>query len=341
MMKHALITGITGQDASYLAEELLAKGYEVYGIMRRKSKVDYGNVAHLINDIKIIYADMSDLVSLISAMKISQADEVYNLAAQSFVATSWDTPVGTAEIDAIGVTNMLEAIRLVKPECRFYQASTSEMFGKVQSVPQNENTPFYPRSPYGVAKLYGHWITKNYRESFDMFACSGILFNHESERRGYEFVTRKITNAVAQIKYGLLDKVELGNLSAKRDWGHAKDYVHAMWLMLHQDKPDDYVISTGETREVKDFVNIAFDMAGMPLTWEGSGINEKAYDKDGIERVCVNPEFFRPAEVELLLGDSKKAQEKLGWEREISFEELVRRMVENDMEIVSKKAQAE
>ena len=323
-MKHALITGITGQDASYLAEELLAKGYEVYGIMRRKSKVDYGNVAHLINDIKIIYADMSDLVSLISAMKISQADEVYNLAAQSFVATSWDTPVGTAEIDAIGVTNMLEAIRLVKPECRFYQASTSEMFGKVQSVPQNENTPFYPRSPYGVAKLYGHWITKNYRESFDMFACSGILFNHESERRGYEFVTRKITNAVAQIKYGLLDKVELGNLSAKRDWGHAKDYVHAMWLMLQQDKPDDYVISTGETREVKDFVNIAFDMAGMPLTWEGSGINEKAYDKDGIERVCVNPEFFRPAEVELLLGDSKKAQEKLGWEREISFEELVR-----------------
>lgn len=341
MMKHALITGITGQDASYLAEELLAKGYEVYGIMRRKSKVDYGNVAHLINDIKIIYADMSDLVSLISAMKISQADEVYNLAAQSFVATSWDTPVGTAEIDAIGVTNMLEAIRLVKPECRFYQASTSEMFGKVQSVPQNENTPFYPRSPYGVAKLYGHWITKNYRESFNMFACSGILFNHESERRGYEFVTRKITNAVAQIKYGLLDKVELGNLSAKRDWGHAKDYVHAMWLMLQQDKPDDYVISTGETREVKDFVNIAFDMAGMPLTWEGSGINEKAYDKDGIERVCVNPEFFRPAEVELLLGDSKKAQEKLGWKREISFEELVRRMVENDMEIVSKKAQAE
>ena len=341
MMKHALITGITGQDASYLAEELLAKGYEVYGIMRRKSKVDYGNVAHLINDIKIIYADMSDLVSLISAMKISQADEVYNLAAQSFVATSWDTPVGTAEIDAIGVTNMLEAIRLVKPECRFYQASTSEMFGKVQSVPQNENTPFYPRSPYGVAKLYGHWITKNYRESFNMFACSGILFNHESERRGYEFVTRKITNAVAQIKYGLLDKVELGNLSAKRDWGHAKDYVHAMWLMLQQDKPDDYVISTGGTREVKDFVNIAFDMAGMPLTWEGSGINEKAYDKDGIERVCVNPEFFRPAEVELLLGDSKKAQEKLGWKREISFEELVRRMVENDMEIVSKKAQAE
>lgn len=334
MMKRALITGITGQDASYLAEELLEKGYEVYGIMRRKSKVDYGNVEHLVDDIKIIYADMSDLVSLISAMKTSQADEVYNLAAQSFVATSWDTPVGTAEIDAIGVTNMLEAIRLVNPKCHFYQASTSEMFGKVQTIPQNEDTPFYPRSPYGVAKLYGHWITKNYRESFDMFACSGILFNHESERRGYEFVTRKITNAVAQIKYGLLDKVELGNLSAKRDWGHAKDYVHAMWLMLQQQTPDDYVISTGETREVREFVNAAFDFAGISLRWEGSGLNEKAFDKDGIERVCVNPQFFRPAEVELLLGDSTKAQNELGWKREISFEELVRRMVENDLEIV-------
>lgn len=333
-MKRALITGITGQDASYLAEELLEKGYEVYGIMRRKSKVDYGNVEHLVDDIKIIYADMSDLVSLISAMKTSQADEVYNLAAQSFVATSWDTPVGTAEIDAIGVTNMLEAIRLVNPKCHFYQASTSEMFGKVQTIPQNEDTPFYPRSPYGVAKLYGHWITKNYRESFDMFACSGILFNHESERRGYEFVTRKITNAVAQIKYGLIDKVELGNLSAKRDWGHAKDYVYAMWLMLQQQTPDDYVISTGETREVREFVNAAFDFAGISLRWEGSGLDEKAFDKDGIERVCVNPQFFRPAEVELLLGDSTKAQTELGWKREISFEELVRRMVENDLEIV-------
>lgn len=334
-MKRALITGITGQDASYLAEELLEKGYEVYGLMRRKSKVDYGNVGHIAKDIKMIYGDMSDLVSLLSAMKISQADEVYNLAAQSFVATSWDTPVGTAEIDAIGVTNMLEAIRIVNPDCRFYQASTSEMFGKVQAIPQNEETPFYPRSPYGVAKLYGHWITKNYRESFDMFACSGILFNHESERRGYEFVTRKITNAVAQIKYGLLEKVELGNLSAKRDWGHAKDYVHAMWLMLQQEKADDYVISTGETREVRDFVNIAFEMAGIQLHWEGSGINEKAFDEKGVERVCVNPEFFRPAEVELLLGDSTKAQQKLGWKREISFEELVRRMVENDLKLVS------
>lgn len=336
-MKRALITGITGQDASYLAEELLEKGYEVYGLMRRKSKVDYGNVAHIANDIKFIYGDMSDLVSLFSAMKISKADEVYNLAAQSFVATSWDTPVATAEIDAIGVTNMLEAIRIVNPECRFYQASTSEMFGKVQAIPQNEETPFYPRSPYGVAKLYGHWITKNYRESFGMYACSGILFNHESERRGYEFVTRKITDAVAKIKYGKLEKVELGNLSAKRDWGHAKDYVHAMWLMLQQEKADDFVISTGETREVREFVNIAFDMAGMPLHWDGSGINEKAFDDNGVERVCVNPEFFRPAEVELLLGDSTKAQEKLGWKREISFEELVRRMVENDLNIQAAK----
>lgn len=339
-MKRALITGITGQDGSYLAEELLEKGYEVYGIMRRKSKVDYGNVSHLVKDIKLLYADMSDLVSLISAMKESKADEVYNLAAQSFVATSWDTPVGTAEIDAIGVTNLLEAIRLINPKCHFYQASTSEMFGKVQSIPQNEETPFYPRSPYGVAKLYGHWITKNYRESFDIYACSGILFNHESERRGYEFVTRKITNAVARMKYGLQEKVELGNLSAKRDWGHAKDYVHAMWLMLQQESPDDYVISSGQTRSVRDFVEIAFLMAGMPLRWEGEGLHEKAYDENNIERVCVNPAFFRPAEVELLLGDSQKAREQLGWQREITFEELVRRMVENDLEIVKRQAKA-
>ena len=227
-MKCALITGITGQDGSYLAELLLEKGYKVYGLMRRKSKVDYGNVRHLKDRIELLYADMTDIVSLISAMRLSEADEVYNLAAQSFVATSWDTPVGTAEIDAIGVTNMLEAIRIVRPDCRFYQASTSEMFGKVQTMPQNEQTPFYPRSPYGVAKLYGHWITKNYRESFGMFACSGILFNHESERRGMEFVTRKITRSVARIKLGLQDELVLGNLDAKRDWGHAKDYVYAV-----------------------------------------------------------------------------------------------------------------
>lgn len=334
-MKRALITGITGQDGSYLAELLLEKGYQVYGIMRRKSKVDYGNVEHLIHDIHLIYADMSDIVSLIAAMKESQADEVYNLAAQSFVATSWDTPIGTSEIDAIGVTSMLEAIRLVKPECRFYQASTSEMFGMVQTIPQNEDTPFYPRSPYGVAKLYGHWITKNYRESFHMYACSGILFNHESERRGFEFVTRKITNAAARIKFGLQDKLELGNMSAKRDWGHSKDYVQAMWMMLQQEEPKDYVISTGEAHEVKEFVDIAFRMAGIVLEWKGTGLEEKAYNtSNGKEVVCVNPAFFRPAEVEFLLGDSTRARKELGWERQISFEQLVRGMVENDLRLV-------
>lgn len=334
-MKRALITGITGQDGSYLAELLLEKGYEVYGIMRRKSKVDYGNVEQLTGQLHLLYGDMSDLTSLIMAMKESQADEVYNLAAQSFVATSWDTPVGTAEIDAIGVTNMLEAIRLVKPECRFYQASTSEMFGLVQEIPQKETTPFYPRSPYGVAKLYGHWITKNYRESYDMYACSGILFNHESERRGYEFVTRKITNGVAKIKFGLQDKLELGNMSAKRDWGHSADYVRAMWMMLQQDKPEDYVISTGVAHEVREFVDAAFREAGFLLRWEGEGIEERAYcAKTGKELVCVNPAFFRPAEVEFLLGDSSLAKKKLGWEPHILFEELVARMVKNDIELV-------
>lgn len=334
-MKRALITGITGQDGSYLAELLLEKGYEVYGIMRRKSKVDYGNVEHLVGDIRLLYGDMSDLVSLIAAMRESQADEVYNLAAQSFVATSWDTPVGTAEIDALGVTNMLEAIRIVKPDCRFYQASTSEMFGMVQTIPQTEDTPFYPRSPYGVAKLYGHWITKNYRESYAMFACSGILFNHESERRGYEFVTRKITSAAARIKYGLQEKVELGNMSAKRDWGHSIDYVRAMWLMLNQEQPEDYVISTGVAHEVREFVDLAFDMAGMPLRWKGEGIEEKAYAKDtGKELVSVNPAFFRPAEVEFLLGDSSKAAKQLDWRPEITFEQLVSRMVSHDIKLV-------
>lgn len=330
--KSALITGITGQDGSYLAELLLEKGYEVYGLMRRKSKVDYGNVGHLTDKIHLLYADMTDIVSLISAMRTSMADEVYNLAAQSFVATSWDTPVGTAEIDAVGVTNMLETIRIVKPECRFYQASTSEMFGKVQTMPQNEQTPFYPRSPYGVAKLYGHWITKNYRESFGMFACSGILFNHESERRGLEFVTRKITRSAARISLGRQDCLELGNLDAKRDWGHAKDYVYAMWLMLQQETPDDYVISTGETRSVRDFATLAFQAVGIDLEWQGEGINEQGIDTEtGRVLVKVNPAFFRPAEVEILLGDSAKAIEKLHWKRKISFEQLVTGMVENDL----------
>lgn len=340
-MKHALITGITGQDGSYLAELLLEKGYEVYGIWRRKATVDYGNIEHLKDKVHLIYADMTDPISLIKAMQISQADEVYNLAAQSFVATSWDTPLGTADIDAIGVTNMLEAIRTVKPECRFYQASTSEMFGLVQEMPQTEKTPFYPRSPYGVAKLYGHWITKNYRESYDMYACSGILFNHESERRGLEFVTRKISNAVARIKLGVQDCVELGNMDSKRDWGHSKDYVYAMWLMLQQDAPDDYVIATNETRTVREFVEIAFRTAGIEVVWEGEGVNEVGKDKaTGKVIVKVNPKFFRPAEVDVLLGNPAKAEAALGWKREISFAELVERMVKNDLAIVEKEIQA-
>lgn len=337
MKKSALITGITGQDGSYLAELLLEKGYEVYGIMRRKSVVDYGNVEHIKDKIKFIYADMTDLISLINAMKISQADEVYNLAAQSFVATSWEQPLATAEIDAVGVTNMLEAIRNTKPECRFYQASTSEMFGLVQEIPQRETTPFYPRSPYGVAKLYGHWITKNYRESYDMYACSGILFNHESERRGKEFVTRKITDAAARIKQGIQDHLELGNMDSKRDWGHSKDYVMAMWLMLQQENADDYVIATNETRTVREFVEKSFSCVDIDIIWQGEGINEVGIDKETNKTVVkINPKFFRPAEVDILLGNPEKAEKELNWKREISFEQLVERMVKNDMELVKK-----
>ena len=336
-MKRALITGITGQDGSYLSELLLEKGYEVYGLMRRKSVVDYGNVDFIKDKIHFIYADMTDIVSLINAMRISKADEVYNLAAQSFVATSWDQPIATADIDAIGVTNMREAIRIANPKGRFYQASTSEMFGLVQEIPQTEKTPFYPRSPYGVAKLYGHWITKNYRESYDMFACSGILFNHESERRGKEFVTRKITDAVARIKLGVKDYVELGNMDAKRDWGHSKDYVKAMWLMLQQETPDDFVIATNETRTVREFVETAFKVAGISIRWEGNGVNEIGINEEnGKTVVRVNPQFFRPAEVEILIGNPEKADKTLGWVREISFSELVTRMVYNDLELVRK-----
>ena len=336
-MKKALITGVTGQDGSYLAELLLEKGYEVYGIMRRKSVVDYGNVEHLKDKIHFIYADMTDVVSLINAMKISQADEVFNLAAQSFVGTSWEQPLATADIDALGVTNMLEAIRTIKPEARFYQASTSEMFGKVQEMPQTEKTPFYPRSPYGVAKVYGHWITKNYRESYDLYACSGILFNHESERRGLEFVTRKITDAVVRIKLGVQDCLELGSMDAKRDWGHSKDYVKAMWLMLQQDQADDYVIATNETRTVREFVETAFSHVDIEVEWSGNGVDETGVDKaTGKTIVRVNPKFFRPAEVEVLLGNPAKAEKELNWKREISFSELVKRMVENDKKLVEK-----
>lgn len=335
--KSALVTGITGQDGSYLAELLLEKGYKVYGIVRRKSVIDYGNVEHIKDKINFIYADMTDIISLINAMKISMADEVYNLAAQSFVATSWEQPLATSEIDAIGVTNMLEAIRTVKPSCRFYQASTSEMFGLVQEIPQKETTPFYPRSPYGVAKLYGHWITKNYRESYNLYACSGILFNHESERRGKEFVTRKITDAVARIKLGRQECLELGNMDSKRDWGHSKDYVEAMWLMLQQEEPDDYVIATNETRSVREFVEIAFKHVDIDIKWQGSGVDEVGLDsKTGKVIVRVNPKFYRPAEVDILLGDPSKAERQLGWKRLISFDNLVERMVKNDMNLVSR-----
>lgn len=336
-MKRALITGITGQDGSYLAELLLEQGYEVFGTMRRKSTVDYGNAAHLVDKVKLMYADLTDLASLVHVMRIAKPDEVYNLAAQSFVGTSWEQPIVTAEINSIGVTNLLEAVRIVKPEAKFYQASTSEMFGKVQEIPQSEKTPFYPRSPYGVAKVYGHWITKNYRESFEMFTCCGILFNHESERRGHEFVTRKITDAVARIKLGVQDHLELGNLDAKRDWGHAKDYVKAMWLMLQQDAPDDYVVATGETRSVRDFVNAAFAAVDMEILWQGSGVDEIGIHKaSGKTVVKVNPKFFRPSEVELLIGDPTKAEKDLKWKREISFADMVARMVRMDLMLVER-----
>ncbi len=337
--RSALITGINGQDGSYLAELLLEKGYRVYGLMRRKAAADYGNVEHLKDRITLLYADMTDMVSLIRALQISQPDEVYNLAAQSFVGTSWEQPLVTAQIDGLGVTQLLEAIRTVRPACRFYQASTSEMFGKAQEIPQRETTPFYPRSPYGVAKLYGHWITKNYRESYGMYACCGILFNHESERRGREFVTRKITDGAARIRLGLQECVELGNLDARRDWGHARDYVYAMWLMLQQPEPDDYVIATGETRTVREFAGTAFRKAGMELEWSGTGLQEVGREAGtGRILVRVDEKYFRPAEVEILMGDPSKAREKLGWRPRVSFEKLVEGMVRSDLERAGREA---
>jgi len=317
-MKSAIITGVTGQDGSYLAELLLEKGYHVYGLKRRTSDLNYGNCTHLINEIDFIYADMTDESSLITAVKKANPDEVYNLAAQSFVQTSWEQPILTANIDAIGVTNILEAIRIVKPDTRFYQASTSEMFGKVQEIPQSETTPFYPRSPYGVAKLYGHWITINYRESYNFYGCSGILFNHESPRRGLEFVTRKVTNAAVRIKLGLQNELRMGNIDSKRDWGFAGDYVKAMWLMLQQDEPDDYVIATGVTHSIRELLDVAFQAVNL---------NYEDY-------VVIDPQFVRPAEVDLLLGCSDKAKIKMGWEPSITFEELIQMMVNADMERV-------
>ncbi|NLA35938.1 MAG: GDP-mannose 4,6-dehydratase [Actinobacteria bacterium] len=315
MTKRALITGITGQDGSYLAELLLDQGYEVFGMVRRSSTVTFERIAHLQDKVTMVYADLLDQVSMIEVLSKCQPDEVYNLAAQSFVPTSFQQPVLTGEVTALGVTRLLDAIRIVNPAIRFYQASSSEMFGKVVEVPQTEATPFYPRSPYGVAKLYGHWITINYRESYDLHASSGILFNHESPRRGLEFVTRKITYGVANIKLGRQSELRLGNLDARRDWGFAGDYVKAMWLMLQQDSPDDYVVSTGETHEVREFCRIAFEHVG--LNWE--------------DHVVVDPEFFRPAEVDLLIGDPAKAREKLHWEPETSFEQLVTMMVDADI----------
>ncbi|SDS28069.1 GDPmannose 4,6-dehydratase [Paenibacillaceae bacterium GAS479] len=319
-MKKVLITGITGQDGSYLAEFLLDKGYEVYGLRRRTSMPNYENVEAIKNRINWISGDLTDLASLIEAVRIADPDEVYNLAAQSFVAASWPQPLVTGQITALSVTNMLEAVRIVKPDARFYQASSSEMFGKVIETPQKETTPFYPRSPYGVAKVYGHWITVNYRESFNMFACSGILFNHESPRRGVEFVTRKVTDAVARIKLGVQSELRMGNLDSLRDWGFAGDYVKAMWLMLQQEEPDDYVISTGEMHSVRELLEVAFSYVGL---------NYQDY-------VVIDKEFVRPAEVDLLLGDCSKAKEKLGWTLDVDFKELVHMMVDVDMRRVSK-----
>lgn len=337
MARKALITGITGQDGSYLAEFLLEQGYKVYGLKRRTSTANLDRIKHLLDYITLVPGDILDQSSLVDVIRRVEPDEVYNLAAQSFVPTSWEQPLLTGEITALGVTRILEAIRKVNPEIRFYQASSSEMFGNVQEVPQNEKTPFYPRSPYGVAKLYGHWITVNYRESYGMFCCSGILFNHESPRRGLEFVTRKISHGVARIYFGLDNEIRLGNLEAKRDWGYAGDYVRAMWLMLQQDKPDDYVIATGVAHSVREFAELAFKVVGINIRWEGKGLEEKGIDaKTGKVLIRVDPQLFRPAEVHLLLGDASKAREVLGWKPEVSFEQLVQMMVESDLKQLEK-----
>lgn len=315
MAKKALITGITGQDGSYLADFLLGLGYEVYGMVRRTSTVRYERIQHIQHQLHLMQGDMGDLSSLITVISDVKPDEIYNLAAQSFVPTSWNQPVFTGDITGLGVTRILDAIRTVNPKIKFYQASSSEMFGKVREMPQTENTPFYPRSPYGVAKVYGHWITVNYRESYDLFACSGILFNHESPRRGLEFVTRKTTYHVAKIKLGLADEIRIGNTDAQRDWGFAGDYVRAMWLMLQQDVPDDYVIATGETHSVERLLEVAFEHVG--LNWRDYAIQD--------------PRFMRPAEVDLLVGDYSKAGKDLGWEPEVNFEQLIAMMVEADL----------
>lgn len=345
MTKVALIIGITGQDGSYLAEFLLSQGYIVHGVKRRTSLINTARIDHLYQDqhedvrarFILHYGDVTDATNIIRLMKEIQPDEVYNLAAQSHVAVSFQMPEYTAHVDALGTLNILEAIRILglEKKTRFYQASSSELYGKVQEIPQTEKTPFYPRSPYGVAKLYGFWITKNYREAYNIFACNGILFNHESPRRGETFVTRKITRAASRVKYGLQDVLYLGNLDAKRDWGHAQDYVKAMWLMLQQDNPDDYVIATGQMHSVREFVERAFAYAGITIGWRGSGVDEIGYDlMTGDVVVRVDPRYFRPAEVELLVGDASKARKELGWKPVIGFDELVRVMVEADCAVV-------
>jgi GDPmannose 4,6-dehydratase len=320
-MPTALITGITGQDGSYLAEFLLEKGYRVVGMVRRSSTVTWERVEHIFDDIEIVQGDLHDQTSLIKVVEACKPDEIYNLAAQSFVPTSWSHPTLTGEVTGLGVTRILETMRMVAPDAHFYQASSSEMFGKVREVPQNEGTPFYPRSPYGVAKVYGHWITVNYRESYNLFAVSGILFNHESPRRGLEFVTRKITDGVAKIKLGLAEELRLGNLESRRDWGFAKDYVRAIWMMLQREEPEDFVVGTGETKSVGEFCDAAFSHVGL----------------DYRDFVVQDPLFYRPAEVDLLVSDPQRARDILGWEPTVSFEELVQLMVDEDIKRLTKK----
>ena len=342
MTKVALITGITGQDGAYLAEFLLGKGYEVHGIKRRSSLLNTGRIDHLYEDpheagvrMRLHYGDLTDATNLIRIVQEVRPDEIYNLAAQSHVQVSFETPEYTANSDALGTLRLLEALRILGLEktTRFYQASTSELFGKVQETPQRETTPFYPRSPYAAAKLYAYWITVNYREAYGLFAANGILFNHESPLRGETFVTRKITRAAARIRLGLQKRVYLGNLDAKRDWGHARDYVEAMWLVLQHHRPDDFVIATGRTHTVREFADGAFREAGLPLRWEGVGVEERGIDESGEVRVQVDPRYFRPTEVDLLLGDPTKAREELGWTPKVGFEDLVRTMVQEDLNL--------
>lgn len=340
-MKKALITGITGQDGSYLAELLLGKGYEVHGLKRRSSSFNTGRIEHLMGNpmFKLHDGDLADSTNLTRLVKEIQPDEIYNLAAQSHVKVSWDCPEFTAETDAVGTLSLLEAIRIngLEKETKFYQASTSELFGLIQEPIQSEKTPFYPRSPYGVAKMYSYWIVVNYRESFGMFACNGILFNHESPRRGETFVTRKITMAAARISLGMQEKLSLGNLNAKRDWGHAKDYVEGMWRILQNDKPEDFVLATGTTTSIRDFVTMTFKELGIEIEWQGSGVDEKGINKaTGKVVVDVNPVYFRPAEVELLLGDSTKARTKLGWKPTYDLQMLCHEMVESDLDLAKR-----